>query len=79
MRCIICGRTIGKMARRSYAYVPNGRGGTRKVYACARCEAKFDKWLDKLAEADHPVPPEKQPSKEHDDAIACAEDPERAT
>jgi len=46
MRCIICRRTIGKSARRTYGYVPNGKGGTRKVHACARCDAKFDRWLD---------------------------------
>jgi hypothetical protein len=66
MRCAICRRTIGRNARRTYAYVSNGRGGTRRVYACARCEAKFDRWLETQA-------------KENDDAIARPEDPERAT
>ncbi len=46
MRCVICRRTIGKNARRTYAYVPNGHGGTRRVYACGRCQAKFDNWLE---------------------------------
>jgi len=56
MRCMICRRTIGKSARRTYAYVPNGKGGTRMVYACARCEAKFDKWLETQNDAQVPDP-----------------------
>jgi hypothetical protein len=37
MTCCCCKKPIKANAARSYAYVSNGHGGTRKVYACAKC------------------------------------------
>jgi hypothetical protein len=61
VKCIICHRLISAKARHFSALAPNGRGGTRRVYGCARCEAKFDAWLDQHAEPEAPVPPEVPP------------------
>ena len=48
MTCCVCHKPIAAKAQRSYAYVDNGKGGTRKVYACSRCMTKrFDEYLDK--------------------------------
>jgi uncharacterized protein with PIN domain len=51
MTCIVCRKPIKTKRHHTYAYVPNGNGGTRKVFAhCPGCEKRFDKYIDQQNE-----------------------------
>jgi len=50
VKCVICGRSIGRKEFKSYTFVRRSRHGTpAKVYACSDCkDDAFDRWIDSL-------------------------------